>query len=371
MSVAYRGRMDNCRLKFEKEKSGRVAFLGGSITANPGWRDMVSGYIKERFPDTNFEFINAGIPSLGSTPGSMRLNSDVLSKGTIDLLFVEAAVNDATNGFSPEQQIRGMEGIVYHAIQSNPCINIVMLHFVDQDKMADYNNGRVPEVIQQHEKVAEYYSVSSIDLAREVNNRILNGEFSWRDDFKDLHPSPFGQGIYFRTIKHFFDTLWKDDAEDKCTPVSLPDSTLDKYSYINGNYLPLEKVKPGNGWSYLSSWNPENTVSTREGFVNLPILEATQPGALLKLKFKGKAIGLFVTSGPDAGIVEYSIDGEDFKAVDQFTQWSTQLHLPWIIMLDDELKDGRHTLILRVAEEKNPVSTGNVCRIHKIVVNSR
>jgi hypothetical protein len=219
--------------------------------------------------------------------------------------------------------------------------------------------------------LSEYYSVSSIDLAREVNNRILNGEFSWRDDFKDLHPSLFGQGIYFRTIKYFFDTLWQDDAKDKCTPVSLPGNTLDKYSYINGNYLPLERVKPGNGWRYLNRWNPENTVSTREGFVNLPILEATQPGSSLKLKFMGKAIGLFVTSGPDAGIVEYSIDGEDFKAVDQFTQWSTELHLPWIIMLDDELKDGRHTLILRVAEEKNPVSTGNVCRIHKFVVNSR
>jgi pimeloyl-ACP methyl ester carboxylesterase len=130
MSIEYRGNMDNCRVRFEKEKSGRVAFLGGSITANPGWRDLVSGYLKERFPDTGFEFINAGIPSLGSTPGAMRLHNDVLSKGTIDLLFVEAAVNDATNGFSPEQQIRGMEGIVYHAIRSNPCINIVMLHFV-------------------------------------------------------------------------------------------------------------------------------------------------------------------------------------------------------------------------------------------------
>ena len=91
---------------------------------------------------------------------------------------------------------------------------------------------------------------------------------------------------------------------------------------------------------------------------------------MLKLKFTGKAIGLFITSGPDAGIVEYSIDGSDFKAVDQFTQWSKGLHLPWLIMLDDELPDGKHTLILRMAADKNPESNGNVCRIHQFAVNN-
>ena len=86
---------------------------------------MVCDYLKQRFPGTEFEFINAGIPSTGSTPGAMRLVRDVLSKGMIDLLFEEAAVNDATNGISPKMQLRGMEGIVYHAIKSNPNMDIV------------------------------------------------------------------------------------------------------------------------------------------------------------------------------------------------------------------------------------------------------
>jgi len=54
--------------------------------------------------------------------------------------------------------------------------------------------------------------------------------------------------------------------------------------------------------------------------VNVDVLKSSQPGAILKLRFKGKAIGLFVTSGPDAGIIEYSIDGSDFRQADQFTQ---------------------------------------------------
>ena len=79
---------------------------------------------------------------------------------------------------------------------------------------------------------------------------------------------------------------------------------------------------------------------------------------------------MFVTSGPDAGMIEYSLDGADFKTVDQFTQWSSQLHLPWLILLDDELTEGQHMLMLRIATDKNPKSSGNACRIHQFVVNN-
>ncbi len=370
MAISFRGNMDNCRTKFEKEKKGRVAFLGGSITNMTGWRDMVCDYLKKRFPSTEFEFINAGIPSTGSTPGAMRFSRDVLSKGTIDLLFEEAAVNDATNGFKPERMLRGMEGIINQAIRSNPNIDIVMLHFVDQDKMADYNNGKIPEVIIQHEKVAEYYNIPSINLAKEVNDRILNGEFTWRDDFKDLHPSPFGQSLYFKTIQHFLETSWKNTTASKPVPKPLPDKLLDSCSYINGHFEALGHARIGKNWKLIKDWKPADNASTRPGFVNVPILEASVSGASLVLKFTGKAIGLFVTSGPDAGMIEYSIDGADFKTVDQFTQWSNQLHLPWLILLDDELKEGKHVLILRIVADKNIKSSGNVCRIHQFVVNN-
>ncbi len=87
MSINVRSSLDNCRSTFEEQKKGRVAFLGGSITYNPGWRTMVCDYLKKRFPNTAFDFIAAGIPSLGSTPHAMRFSRDVLSRGKVDLLF--------------------------------------------------------------------------------------------------------------------------------------------------------------------------------------------------------------------------------------------------------------------------------------------
>src|SRR5262249_6172323 len=129
----------NSRIRFDRDRVGRVAFLGGSITASPGWRDQVCDDLRRRFPNTQFDFINTGIPSLGSTPGAFRFQRDVLSRGPVDLLFAEAAVNDDTNGFSDVEQRRGMEGIVRQARLANPRMDIVLLHFVDPGKIDAIN----------------------------------------------------------------------------------------------------------------------------------------------------------------------------------------------------------------------------------------
>ncbi|MBT6763373.1 MAG: hypothetical protein HOA90_02445, partial [Prolixibacteraceae bacterium] len=107
---SHRGNLKNSFVKFETENKGRVVFLGGSITHNPGWRDSVCNYLQQKFPETEFDFINAGIPSMGSTPGAFRFKRDVLKNGLVDLLFVEAAVNDDTNRRTSKEITRAMEG---------------------------------------------------------------------------------------------------------------------------------------------------------------------------------------------------------------------------------------------------------------------
>jgi len=362
--------LHNSYIKFSQKKKGRIAFLGGSITYNPGWRDSISTFIRQKFPDTKFEFIPAGIPSMGSTPGAFRLQRDILSKGKVDLLFVEAAVNDPTNGRTTKEQIRGMEGIIRHALQSNPKMDIIAMYFVDPDKMKSYNNGQIPEVISNHEKVAQYYEVSSINLAKEVTDRINAGEFSWEKDFKDLHPAPFGQMIYYRSIKTYLDNAWNTQSGSvmKSTNYPLPEK-LDKYSYDQGKLINIKRAKIISNWEIVPNWKPEIGENTRKGYVNVPMLCAGQPGAELKLKFRGKAIGIAIAAGPDAGNIEYSIDGSSYQTLDLFTKWSSQLHLPWYYVLNSELNSGKHLLLLRISENKNQESNGNACRIKHFFIN--
>jgi sialidase-1 len=363
--------LSNLLALLNKKDTVTVAFLGGSITYNPGWRDKVCVYLKEHFPKTNFRFIAAGIPSLGSLSHSFRLQQDVLDNGKVDLLFVEAAVNDRANHTDSLTQIQCLEGIVRHAKKSNPDMDIVMMEFADPDKTNDYRKGLVPVEIQNHEKVAEHYGLPSVNIAKEVVDKMNKGEFTWQDDFKDLHPSPFGQELYAATIKSFLNGCIKDSAVQikSFTKRGALPSPLNKENIENGVYKPLGDATITKGFKLVNDWTPTDKKETREGFVHVPVLIAEEFGAELSLPFTGTAVGINIVSGPDAGTVTYSIDNSAFKEVDLYTQWSSFLHLPWYILLQNGLKPGKHVLRLKMLGKKNASSVGNACRIVHFLVN--
>lgn len=359
----------NAHLKFEREKTGRVAFLGGSITAGGGWRDHTMKYLEAKFPQTNFEFIAAGIGSMGSVPHAFRLERDVLSQGPVDLLFVEAAVNDSSNiPDLPEQMLRGMEGVVRHAREVNPLTDIVHLHFVMPPHMDDYRKGTVPASIAQHEKVAVAYGNATLNLALEVTDRIDAGEFTWDEDFKGLHPSPFGHLLYANSIARLLDVAFARPLAVSAKPHPLP-AMVDAQSYTKGRLGNIAGAKILSGFTLESAWKPADKKGTRAGFVDVPALVATEPGAEFEFTFTGSGCGLFIAAGPDAGRIEFSIDGGAYRPLETFTNWSAGLHLPWALILDDTLKSGPHTARVRIASDHDPKGTGTALRVFHLLLN--
>ncbi|MCE8601881.1 alpha/beta fold hydrolase [Bacteroides fragilis] len=365
-----RGDYRNSYQMFEKERVGTVAFLGGSITEMKGWRDMICEDLKQRFPYTKFTFIDAGIPSTGSTPGAFRLADDVLSKAKVDLLFVEAAVNDDTNGFNAIEQVRGMEGIVRHALLSNPSMDIMMLHFIYDPFIPKLDGGQMPDVILNHERVANHYLIPSVNLATEIAARMREGEFNW-EQFGGTHPKPLGHAYYAATINKVLDEMYAScvAAGPAVKPHVLPAVPLDGYSYTNGKLVDIRQAHINKGWQLVPSWTPRLIAETRPGFVDVPMLETDRPGAKLTLDFEGTAVGIFCVSGPAAGILEYSIDGATFKKLDTFTAWSGGLYIPWVYIFDTELPKGKHRLMLRMSKDHHPQSKGTACQIRQFVVN--
>ena len=359
----------NAHLKFEREKTVRVAFLGGSITAGGGWRDHTMKYLQEKFPQTKFEFIAAGISSMGSVPHAFRLERDVLSKGPVDLLFVEAAVNDSTNiPNHPEQMLRGMEGVVRQARMANPLTDIIHMHFVMPPHMGDYNNGKIPSSIAQHEKVAAAYGNPTLNLALEVTDRINAGEFTWKDDFKDLHPSPFGHQLYANSIARMLNAAFAKPLAAAAKPHALP-AMVNTQSYVRGRLGNTTEARIINGFNLDTNWTPADGKRTRPGFVKVPALVATEPGSEFEFSFEGSSCGLFIAAGPDAGRIEFSIDGAPYQQIDTFTEWSSALHLPWAVMLDDGLKNGQHTAKVRLAEGHHPKGAGTALRVFHLLLN--
>lgn len=354
---------------FARTGAGRVAFLGGSITAMSGWRERVMADLQRRFPETRFDFIAAGISSLGSVPHAFRLERDVLSRGPVDLLFVEAAVNDASNQPDrPDLMLRGMEGVVRHARRANPRTDIVHLHFVMPEHMADYKAGRVPVAVRQHERVAAAYGNPSINLAREVTERIAAGQFTWEGDFRNLHPSPFGHVVYADSISRMLDAAARVQVRPR--PHVLPEAPLDAGSYFNARLVAPSSARIVRGFKLEPAWRPaEAPKGVRAGFVDVPALVGEEPGAEFEFELEGRGAGLFITAGPDAGVLEWSVDGGPFRPVDTFTRWSKNLHLPWVVILDDGLPPGRHVFRVRIAAERHGDSAGTALRVQHLLLN--
>ena len=100
---------------------------------------------------------------------------------------------------------------------------------------------------------------------------------------------------------------------------------------------------------------------------SIPIFSATEPGAEATLEFAGTAVGAYVVAGPDAGIVEVSIDGGAPRVVNLFHNYSRGLHYPRTVMFGTDLATGKHTLTLRISADTK--SAGHAARIMQFVVN--
>ena len=371
-NVIKRGTLENSRIRFQNEKKGCVAFMGGSITEMDGYRPMVCEMLKKRFPETEFSFIAAGVSSTCSTTGAFRMQEEVLDKGPIDLLFVEFAVNDDQDAHhTREECIRGMEGIVRHLRRHNPRADIVITYFVNENSISRYQKGETPLPVAAHEEVANHYQISSINLAKTVTTQIDAKELTWQK-FGGVHPAPFGNRIAADMIGQLMEECWGAalPAGAAAKDYPMPAKPLDESNYGGGRYLDFKEAKLSDDWQiHVPEWK-KIPGGSRDRFTKLPILEATKPGATLSVDFNGSAIGAYVLAGPDAGMAEASIDGGAPVKVNLYHGFSGGLHYPRTVMFADALPPGKHTLLLKMLEEKDPRSKGNAMRAIHLVVNT-
>jgi hypothetical protein len=149
----------------------------------------------------------------------------------------------------------------------------------------------------------------------------------------------------------------------------LPNVPLDASCFASARFGKLEDVRLGIGFKLVSDWKPSVSVETRSGYVHVPALAATAPGSGFTFDFDGNAVGLMIGAGPDTGIVEVSIDGAASRRIDTFTQWSRGLYLPWAIMLRDGLKQGHHTVNVKMAADHNSGSRGTALYVFQLLLN--
>jgi lysophospholipase L1-like esterase len=368
-NIIARGSYANSQLQFEKNKTGRVAFMGGSITQMNGYRPMVADWLQKRYPKTKFEFVNAGISSTCSTTGAFRLKSEVLAKGRIDLFFIEFAVNDDQDaGYATRECIRGMEGIIRQARKAQPNMDIVVTHFVNPGMLEQLQAGKMPLPMAAHEKVLKAYNVSTIFLAREVADQIDADKLTWKI-FGGTHPKPAGNAIAAEMIAQLLGAAWSKPPVKDTSPHAVPWKPVDGGSYFNGHFL-LPEASASMAWTWhVPDWKQIPGGFRSNPFGGMKLLTATQAGKETSLRFKGRALGAYVLAGPDAGVMEVSVDRGEWKRVDLYHHYSRGLNYPRTVMFAADLKAGEHTAKIRLSEKSNSKSKGTAARILQFTVN--
>ena len=371
-NLHVRGDLRNLKRSLEGAKKCHVAFLGGSITQNTGGHTaMVPAWLKRQYPEVKFTVTNAGWGSTCSTSGAFRLESQIFSKGPVDLLIVEFAVNDDQDAAHARREcVRGMEGLIRQVQRDHPACDVVMVHFVNPSMLAKLQRGEVPVSISAHEAVAEQHGVISVNVAAEVADASKANRYSWKD-YGGTHPGRFGYQVASNMIVAAIDAGLANAATVNGKPsLRVLNALLDAGSYDGGTFVEPAKAKLTGAWRRGKVGRELLPLGgIRSQYNQFEVLRGDKPGDELTFEFEGRAVGAFVLAGPDAGIVETSVDGAPFVNHDLYHRFSGGLNYPRSAIFASDLKPGKHVLTLRIATDKNARSKGNAASILFFEVN--
>ncbi|MGD0538440.1 MAG: SGNH/GDSL hydrolase family protein [Verrucomicrobiota bacterium] len=356
-----RGGLPNVLAKLRAGGQVRVAYLGGSITAQPGWRPKTLKWFQEQFPAARVSEINAAIGGTGSDLGVFRLRRDVLDHQP-DLLFVEFAVNDG--GAAPEQIHRCLEGIVRQTWRAFPACDICFVYTLAGNMLESLQRGELPRSAAAMEQVAAHYGIPSINFGLEVarlekegklvfkgtlptndtERAALGGKIVFSPDA--VHPFPeTGHELYLQAVVRAFTQMRASPGLPTLHPLPAP---FRADNWEQAKLIPLTAELTGPGWM---RFDPATNHLARDFSQRLPALWcAEKPGDTLTFRFRGTAAQVYDLLGPDCGQVRVTLDGKDTGLRPRFDAFCTyhRLGMTWI---GSTLSNTVHTVSVTVAPD--------------------
>ncbi|WP_298865873.1 SGNH/GDSL hydrolase family protein [uncultured Gimesia sp.] len=354
--VQPRQGIGNTLLKLKQKQDVRVAYLGGSITAAPGWRVKTTKWLQKAFPQSKIHEIHAAIGGTGSDLGAFRLEHDVLQHRP-DLVFIEFAVNDG--GRQPESIWESMEGIVRQIWTANSQTDICFVYTFRVNYENDLRKGECPRAASAMELLAEHYGIPSINVALKIVELESLGKLIFKSDTplsdeviqfsKDgVHPLDRGHEIYTEVIGNAIEQM-----QSTSEPVNHASQL--KRPFVTGHWtdakmVPLTSAMLAGNWMTL----PENDpLMKRFGGRMGQIWEADKPGSRLTFRFRGSQAALYDLLGPDGGQVLITIDGkQQTKLRPRFDSYCTYHRIATLKLAQNLDPQAIHTVTVEIHPEQ-------------------
>jgi lysophospholipase L1-like esterase len=348
--------LGNVLAKLEAGEAVRIGYLGGSITAAPGWRVKSRQWFAEQFPSSDVSEINAAIGGTGSDLGVFRLRQDVLQHRP-DLLFVEFAVNDG--GATPHRIWQAMEGIVRQTWAANPRTDICFVYTFRTGYELDLDKGLCPRAASAMELLADHYRIPSINVALRITELQRDGKLIYKSDeptaegvvrfsSDGVHPLEEGHEIYTQLIADAVLAMRETSRPiDHGTKLEKP---FVEDHWQEAKMVPVTKGMLTGQWTAL----PENHPFMRR-FGNRmgQLWETTQPGSGLTFRFRGSQAKLYDLLGPDGGQVVVAVDeNKRDKPIPRFDSYCTYHRIATLQLASGLDPTQIHTITIEVHPEQ-------------------
>lgn len=295
--------------KAAKGEKVTIAVIGGSITqgtVKTGTKDskvtnkspyatIFFNWWKETFPNTTFEFINAGIGATDSYLGVHRVQNDVLAKNP-DLVLVEFTVNDAGTDFYK----KSYDNLVRRILKAD-CSPAVMLLFMTQ------TNGY--DAQEQHVEIGKQYNLPMISYKNVIEYMIANNVYTKEDLSGDTtHPSALGHAITGELIWKYLNAVYKN-AESYKEPAVFNKKAVTDESYMNSQILDSANVTPDS----LGTFEKSSVFST---YPNNWTCKKGNGEITFKMTCKNLGIMFYRQTDGNGGQFDVYVDGEKVSTLD-------------------------------------------------------
>ncbi len=222
------GNLDKLFSAMNKAKNGEkitVGVIGGSITQGSSallyencYANRFKNWWINKFPDTEIEFVNAGIGGTDSYLGVHRVDEQLLSASP-DVVITEFAVNDSDPTFHKNSYDSLVRKIL--SSEKNPA---VILLFTTME------NGFSMQ--ETHLEIGKAYDLPCISYRDVILDRINSGEFAWADiSPDDIHPNDKGHEIIGEILYEFLDEVYVQSENYSGTPSEFDSAPVTKDFY--------------------------------------------------------------------------------------------------------------------------------------------
>ena len=317
-----------------------VGFIGGSITqgfaateADKCYAARTVGWLRKLFPNTEFDYVNAGIGATNSQFGAARVQDDLL-KRLPDLVMVEFSVNDHSTPHDRETY----EGLVRQIYGSSSHPAMVLLHSVY------YDTGK--SAVYYHAQIARHYDLPSLSMQNSIYPAVAAGRLSAEKITADfLHPNDLGHELMASVITNFLEKVIHDKSEEQkeCFPEPLTENAYEHCSRLQHfNSMPEKS-------GFEEDMTPQREITDifRNGW------SAGEKGAYLKFTFRGTGAAVHyrrVKDGP-APIAAAVVDGDPQTACvldGTFDEtWGDKMQLTTVA---EHLPYGEHQVCVEITE---------------------